>query len=477
MLWEIEKNCAAGWFYDSASKRRLSYQELGDSVIALERNIAGADKTLVALVTDNSAASIACYLAALRCGHAVLLLSAQGDAGLREEICNRYRPEIILLPGHLDLPAAYSLDSRHGGVNCGVARGTQGEPIHPDTAVLLTTSGTTGSPKLVRLSYDNIQSNAEAIVSYLGIDRAETAITILPFSYSYGLSVLNSHLLAGASLACTEASLLTREFWQMFEECGCTSFAGVPYSFQMLERLRFERMALPSLRTLTQAGGRLPKETVLRFAEAAGNSGRRFFAMYGQTEATARIAYLPWERLPEKAGSVGIAIPGGRLRISGVDGCAPGPFEEGEVIYHGPNVMMGYAEQREDLARGDQLGGALATGDIGYLDDEGFLFITGRLKRFIKVFGLRLNLEDVERMLEEALSLPVACVGRDDQLHLLVESTREELVQETRQRISLLYHIHHSALKVHLTCAIPVTAAGKKDYAAIERELKLHERP
>lgn len=477
MLWEIEKSCAAGWFHDVASKRRLSYQELGDSVVALERSIAGADKALVALVADNSAASIACYLAALRCGHTVLLLNARGDAGLREELCIRYRPEIILLPGHLDLPAAYSLDSQHGGVNCGVARRTLGEPIHPDTAVLLTTSGTTGSPKLVRLSYGNIQSNAEAIVSYLGIDRAETAITSLPFSYSYGLSVLNSHLIAGASLACTEASLLTREFWQMFEECGCTSFVGVPYSYQMLERLRFERMALPSLHTLTQAGGRLPKETVLRFAETAGNSGRRFFVMYGQTEATARIAYLPWERLPEKAGSVGIAIPGGHLRISGADGCAPGPFEEGEVVYYGPNVMMGYAKKREDLARGDQLGGELATGDIGYLDNEGFLFITGRLKRFIKVFGLRLNLEDVERMLEGALSLPVACVGRDDQLHLLVESTREELVQETRQRISLLYHIHHSALKVHLTCEIPVTAAGKKDYAAIERELKLHERP
>lgn len=476
MFWEIEKSNNAGWFYDSVGKRRLSYQELGDSIVALEKIIARENKILVALVIDNSPASIACYLAALRCGHAVLLLNALVDAGLREELFNQYHPELILLPKILDLPAAYALDSEHGGFHCAVARKTLGEPIHQDTAVLLTTSGTTGSPKLVRLSYRNIQSNAEAIVSSLDITPTEIAVTSLPFSYSYGLSVLNSHLLAGASLVCTDASLLTREFWKLFNECGCTSFAGVPYSYMMLERLGFDRMVLPSLRTMTQAGGRLAKEKVQYFSEVAKKAGCRFFVMYGQTEAAPRISCLPWESLQEKAGSVGIAIPGGVLRITGVGSSNLKPFEEGEIVYEGPNVMMGYAESRSDLSKGDELCGVLATGDIGYLDSEGFLFITGRLKRFIKIYGLRLNLDDVEKMLEGALLMPVACVGRDDQLHLLLESNNQKLLQESRQLIASLYHIHHSTLQVHLTSSIPVTATGKKDYPTIERELKLHER-
>ncbi|MBJ6749866.1 AMP-binding protein [Geomonas anaerohicana] len=473
MLWDIETITAGGWLHDGRSNRRILYRELGQTIEAVEKVIGARDKLLVALVADNSPACIACYLAALRCGHAVLLLNAGGDASLREGLLRRYLPEVMLLPRWTALPKFYKSVSVLGGFVCCFLEHSAPGPIHPDLAVLLTSSGTTGNPKLIRLSHGNLQSNAASIASYLGIDAAETAVTSLPISYSYGLSVVNSHLLRGGNLVCTDESVVSGRFWQLFRECGCTSFAGVPHSYLMLERLRLDRMSLPTLRTLTQAGGRLAKDKVEHFSQLAARIGCRFFVMYGQTEATARICYVPWERLAEKAGSVGIAIPGGSIRIVGEGGHSLEPRCEGEVVYEGPNVMMGYAENRDDLAIGDQLCGVLQTGDIGYLDDDGFLYITGRLNRFVKVFGHRVNLDDVERMLEDALSVPVACVGSDDHLFVLLESSDDQLRHEARQRIASLYHIHHSALEVQLLPSIPVTAAGKKDYPAMRRELKL----
>ena len=476
MLWEIERVQPDAWFYDGNCNSRITYDEMGKSVVVLEKVIGCGGKILVALVADNSSSCIASYLAVLRCGHAVMLLNAAGDSGLREQLLKEYRPEIVILPSGMVPPEGYTHDASKGGFNFVIIKHSQGESIHPDTAVLLSTSGTTGNPKFVRLSYHNIQSNAESIADYLDITSTETAVTSLPLSYSYGLSIVNSHLFAGGNLVCTDASVMTREFWQLFRECRCSSFAGVPYSYLMLERLRFDRMELPSLRTMTQAGGKLEIERLRYFADAVGRFGCRFFVMYGQTEATARISYLPWERLPEKIGSVGIPIPGGRIRVAGEGVPELETFTEGEVVYEGPNVMMGYADSRSDLAKGDELGGVLATGDIGYLDSDGYLFITGRLKRFIKIFGLRLNLDDVERMLEKVLSIPVACVGRDDQLHLLLESSHDNVLQESRKRITSLYHIHQSAIRVHRTSLIPLTTAGKKDYPVIERELNLHDR-
>ncbi len=342
--------------------------------------------------------------------------------------------------------------------------------IYADTALLLSTSGTTGSPKLIRLSYRNLQSNAEAIVQYLGINSAETAITSLPLSYSYGLSVVNSHLLAGATLVCTNASIVTQEFWADFSEQRCTSFAGVPFSYSMLERLRLERMNLPALRTLTQAGGRLAPEKVQLFADIARRSGARFFVMYGQTEATARISYVPSDRLDAKIGSIGLPIPGGRLRLM-QEGCEiTEPDREGELVYSGPNVMLGYAETRDCLAKGDELLGTLHTGDLGHRDADGYFYITGRLKRFIKIYGLRLNLDEIEKMLESALGRSVACGGQDECLHVLVESTSEADASEALKRVGSLYKLHPSSVRVRLVAALQVNSSGKKDYANICRE-------
>ncbi len=341
--------------------------------------------------------------------------------------------------------------------------------IFPETAVLLSTSGTTGSPKLVRLSYKNIQANAESITEYLGIRNSEKAVTSLPMSYSYGLSVINTHILAGATLVMTDKSFVFKDFWKIFHKYECNSFAGVPYSYELLKKTNFEKMDLPSLKVMTQAGGRLNKELVIYFSQLAKSRGFRFFVMYGQTEATARISYVPFDSLPEKAGSIGISIPGGEIKIFSENEEVKEAGIQGELIYKGKNVMLGYAVERDDLSLDDQLNGILHTGDLAYRDEENFFHITGRLKRFIKIFGLRLNLDDVEKMIEHNYKIFNGCSGSDDKLNILIDIPDPVMAEDIKQKVAVYYKINKSVITVKCTEKMPVTESGKKDYNAISR--------
>jgi acyl-CoA synthetase (AMP-forming)/AMP-acid ligase II len=379
------------------------------------------------------------YLAALEAGHAVLLVDAGLDGELLAALIDRYRPGFVAGPGS-------AVERR--------ATGDQ-PPPHPDLAVLLSTSGTTGSPKLVRLSAANIEANASSIAEYLEIGPGERAIASLPFHYSYGLSVLNSHLLAGGTVVLPAEGILRASFWRAFEEHGCTSFAGVPYSYELLRRTGWDRHALPTLRTMTQAGGRLAPERVQLFAEKLAGRGARLVVMYGATEATARMSYVPPERLLDKLGSIGIPIPRGRLTV-----------EDGELVYEGPNVMLGYAESREDLGLGDVQHGRLATGDLGHCDDDGFFFVTGRLTRFTKVFGLRVNLDEVERAARGAG--PVAAVGADEQaIVVFVEKQSPADPAALRRELAARFKLNSKTFDVRRLERLPTTAAGKIDYAAL----------
>jgi acyl-CoA synthetase (AMP-forming)/AMP-acid ligase II len=316
----------------------------------------------------------------------------------------------------------------------------------------------------VRLTWRNVESNARAIIEALGIGPDERAIASLPFHYSYGLSVLNSHLVAGGSVLVTDASVIEPRFWALFDEWRCTSFAGVPYTYEILLRTGFEKRALPSLRTMTQAGGRLHPDHVERFHRWMIARGGRLFVMYGQTEATARIACLPPELLPFKRGAAGRAIPGGELAIESETGSTVSGT--GEVVYRGPNVMMGYATERADLARGDELGGVLRTGDLGYLDEDGILFITGRAKRIAKVFGLRVNLDELEGMLRARG--PVAAVGAENSIHLHCEFGCEAEFSALAREMAAKLRVNHSAFRFVRVSALPLTANGKVDYPKLQ---------
>lgn len=277
----------------------------------------------------------------------------------------------------------------------------------------------------------------------------------LPMQYSYGLSVINSHLRVGATVLLGAPALTTREFWQLAATHAATSLAGVPYTYEMLRRLDVRALAPESLRVFTQAGGRLKPELVEHFAELARARAGRFYVMYGQTEATARISYVPPDRLSQKLGSIGVPIPGGELDLR----------ENGELVYRGPNVMLGYAERRSDLARGDELLGVLHTGDLAKRDADGYYYLTGRMKRISKLFGLRLNLDDIDALLASDLPCSAACVGSDTELTIAVEDQSQ--LSRARELVTQTYRLHPSVVRSSFVAALPRTPAGKVDYAQL----------
>lgn len=445
---------------DDATSNSLSYSALAamaDHILSVFTPT--GRKRLGVIRCRNAVAPIATYIGALRAGDAVMLLGEQLASPLWSEILQAYQPDWIFEAETDQLPpvsATYAARSSQDGWK--MWERTSPSPdtrIHPDLAVLLSTSGTTGSPKMVRLSHRNIDANARSIAEYLSIGPNERAITTLPFNYSYGMSVINSHLQAGAGLVLTESSLLSREFWDTFSRHEVTSLAGVPYTFQMLHRLDPRKLALGSLQTLTQAGGHLAPRWMSYFHELAQERKWRFVVMYGQTEASPRISYVPPEALGSKLGSIGIAIPGGRLSLA----------DDGELIYEGPNVMMGYALCRADLAKDDELQGCLRTGDLARMDEDGFVFLMGRIKRFAKIHGNRVSLDDIEQRMEQTLSVPVAVTSNDERLKVYVTASGN--LDQARSIMAETYRLHASTFSLHVIEALPLNTSGKKDYGRL----------
>ena len=439
----------------------VCYSELGEWVEANRQLLRGLPRPALAFqLCPNSASAVAAYLACL--AERVPLGLGEPAVALRERVVTAYEPTALILPvgerGAADYEVAGNLAGGELVLWYRQGRGYAVRP-HPDLALLLATSGSTGDAKFVRLSYANLEANARSIAQYLELGPDEVAIQSLPMHYSFGLSVLNSHLTAGGTVALTGHSFMRPEFWKVVDACGCTSFAGVPYMYETLHRLRIKPTEHSSLRTITQAGGHLRVELARHFQEAAKDCGARFFVMYGQTEATARIAYVPPERLAEKFGSIGIAIPAGKLWLETVDA------ESNQLFYSGPNVMMGYATGPADLALGDDLGGVLATGDLAECDGDGFYRLTGRLARFAKLFGKRVSLASIEGEIEGTFPVRAAVTDGGDQLKIFLEGG--DYADAVRSHLASLLGVPPLAIKTMIIGRLPMTASGKKDYKAL----------
>lgn len=430
--------------------------QASNHVLAADTARSPRRKELGLILCRNSLPAVCAYLEALQREDAVFLLDAGISDVLIEGVLRAYDPAWIVQPDDRATWKSYRREQTVAGWSYCRRTHMSDYAIHPDLAVLLSTSGSTGSPKAVRLSYANLQANAQSISEYLELKPSDRAITTLPFSYSYGLSVINSHLLAGASVVLTDASLTSREFWTQFQKHAVTSFAGVPFTYQMLQRLNPKNLPLDSLDTLTQAGGKLSPALTEYFCGLAERRGWRFFVMYGQTEATARISYVPPSALSAKIGSIGIPIPGGRMSIGA----------DGELVYEGPNVMMGYAESKHDLGKGDELHGILHTGDLASQDADGYFFLQGRRKRFVKVHGNRVALDALESALEDALHAPFAVTGIDEKIaiHSLMHVSEDAI----RQTIRDLFGFHGSTYTIAFMPELPMTASGKKDYGRLQ---------
>lgn len=428
------------WSEDYASNTAIrvpggddwTYGDLTQATVDFSSSFGDA-RRLAFVWCDNGLDSVIACISAFAAGHVVFM----GDSsGPRDELEDTFEPELVFTPEH-----GWRVDSESART-----------PLHPDLGLLLSTSGSTGRPRLVRLSRAAVEANAASISEYLELDARERAPLNLPLSYAYGLSILTSHLRSGASLVCTGTGVLSREFWDAFESSKCTSLAGVPYTWEMLLRLGLERLPLESASTFTQAGGHLSTNSKRKIIEFCGERVR-FFVMYGQTEATARMSYVPPAELQKHIESVGIAIPRGSLSLEPLD-------DANEVIYEGPNVMMGCAASRADLTLGDDLKGRLETGDFGYFDADGFLVLTGRRGDFIKIFGKRVELAWVEESMNNRFNGSIRVAGEEDRLVVATDNSRADAILEFA--VAEL-RLHRRAVEVVELEKFPTLPSGKVD--------------
>ena len=448
----------SGWLWDELDQwgdrialadengGQISYRDLAASADGFAHHF-GPGRQLVLIEAANSIVSIVALIACLRAGHPVILSSGTGS----QRIIDSFRPNIIV-----DTTGAVR---RHDA---------RPHAMHPDLALMLSTSGSTGAAKLVRLSHEALHANAVSIAEYLAISDGDVPITTLPVGYSYGLSIITSHLLSGARIVLTERSVVDGAFWDLFAAQGVTSMAGVPYTYELLTASGFLDRDVSTLRTLTQAGGRLDAALRVRYGDWAAERGIRFFVMYGQTEATARIAYLPPELQAEFGDCIGRAIPGGKLRIEDEAGDTPRAGDTGELVYEGPNVMMGYATAPAELAGGRQIA-KLRTGDLGQEAAPGIFRIVGRLSRFSKIAGLRIGLDEIEGLLARH-DIRALVAGDDAVIAICLDDA--DLCPTASALIDGAMAIPPRALVIFAPADLPRLPSGKPDSPAILRMAK-----
>ena len=448
----------------------MTYEELEQAGNELAEIVG---RCLVFSLCTNSIGSVVGYTGFIQNKTVPLLLSAHLDKKLLLSLADTYHPSYFWYPDKVDILEAgitgKVVFEKYGYRLLKSDYSDKDQTLYPKLALLLTTSGSTGSPKLVRQSYENIRTNTNQIVEYLKIDSLERPVTTLPMNYTYGLSIINSHLMAGASICLTDSTIMQKEFWNFLKEKKCTSFAGVPYTYEMLDKLRFYRMELPYLKTMTQAGGKLSTELHKKFAEYAFQSNKNFVVMYGQCEATARMGYLPPKYALQKQGSMGIAIPEGQFML--IDYAGNEILESnvsGELVYEGKNVTLGYAQKREDLANGDEFGGKLKTGDLAKRDADGFYYIVGRKKRFLKIYGNRVNLDEVEKLIKNSYhQLECACCGTDDHMNIFI--TEETAADTIKAFAAQKTGLNPAAFHVYVIENIPKNEAGKTLYGELNK--------
>lgn len=466
-MWNLLEYKNKTAFID-ANDNVLSYEELDQFTHYFNEKI--EKRCLIFLLCTNQMGSVMGYVSAINNNIVPVLLNAKLDNEFIYKLIDIYHPAYIWLPKDKQAEfTQYSCVLEVYGYILLKTDFSDHYKIFEGLGLMLTTSGSTGSPKFVRQSYKNISENAKSIVEYLRLDQSERPITTLPMNYTYGLSIINSHLLVGATILLSDYSVMQKEFWQFFKEKKATSFGGVPYTYEMLLRLNFFRMNLPSLRYMTQAGGKLSKELHKKIAEYAIKAEKKFIVMYGQCEATARMSYLPAEHALDKCGSIGLAIPGGSFKlVDEINNIINQPNVMGELIYEGENVTLGYAACIEDLNKKDDLMGRLETGDLAIRDQDGYYYIVGRKKRFIKIYGNRINLDEIEELIKDKFAnMECASAGVDDNMYLFI--TEPALSGQVHDYISKKLGINKVAFQIVIIDSIPKNEAGKTQYAKLEK--------
>lgn len=445
---------------EPSMQRSWTYRALAGDVAAGANRLRGTGKSLILLCAHNGAEFVLAYLSALQAGNAVMLVAPARNHGQVVALAETYAPETILSSVAMppELLTRYQTDGELFGLPR-LSRTAEivAPPPHPELALVLPTSGTSARPKMVRLSVTNIVANAHQIAQGLGLAPSSRAATSLPLSYVFGLSVLNSHLACGGSLVLTAGSIVEPEFWRTVQDHRVTTLAGVSMTFDLLRRIRFDRRCAPALGQMLHAGGRISAD-MLAWIAAHLSPEIDVRHMYGMTEAAGRMCIPGPGLISSKPGSVGRPVPSASIRISA----------ESEIIFSGPNVMLGYADTRSDLAKGDDLRGVLHTGDVGFADADGDIFITGRTSRVFKLFGRRHSLDDLEERFSD-LAI-VAAVSQDGTIRIHYSEGDATLLKARISEVARSFGLPAAALKLALTAELPRNPYGKIAYDRLPRD-------
>lgn len=464
MFLDIDKHDNDSVALIDSEGNRVSYGELTKLMDTVGGQV--PPRSLVFMLCKNTVGSVIGYLGFVEHDVVPVTLDAKIDDELLENLVSIYSPSYLWVPS--EEVKRFKLECVYENYDYALLKtGNALYPLNDDLQLCMTTSGSTGSPKLVRYKKGNLEANAKNVAIAFCWTKEERPICDLGMQYTMGLNVINTHLYVGATVLLTTDNLMSGEFWDYIKKEHGTSFTGVPFSYEILYRLRFERMDLPDLRTLSQGGGRLTDSRFIQLAEYAQRTGKRFIPSFGTTETSARMACLPSELALTKTGSVGRAIPEGEMFLVDENGCIlTDPVAEGELCYRGPNVTMGYAVCKEDLTKGDEFQGEYHTGDLARRDEDGCYYITGRMSRFLKLLSYRVSLDQSETLIKEEFGIDCACSGTDKQMIIYItDQSKEDAVL---QFISTKTNLYKSLFKIIGVSEIIRNNSGKVQYKEMD---------
>ena len=413
-------------------------------------------KKLIFFLACNEVESISAYLGLYKKNIVQMLIDPNIKINSLKQLIKDYSPEYLFVPRSYKMNLLnYKLFTVFDFNQIYKIKKNANHILNENLAILLPTSGSTGSKKYVRISHSNLYDNTKNIKQFLKITKKDRTITTMPFFYTYGLSIINTHLNNGASIVATDQKIIEKEFWKIFIKKKVTNFGGVPYFYEILHKLKFDKMNLPSLKYFTQAGGHLGLNLVNYFYNYAKKNKKKFIIMYGQTEATSRMTYLPYRFIKKKIGSIGVPIPNGEISLDNKDS---------EIIYKGKNVSLGYAFNCKDLAKGDVNNKILKTGDLARKDKDGFLYIIGRKLRETKIYGHRINLDELEILFKNN-GIKCACLSLNNKIIIF---HNQKIITKIWKSILNSTTLNLNYFKKNYLKKIPINENNKTSYKKLK---------
>ena len=446
---------------------KLSYKEVLNKINEVKKKV--RKRSLILIISQNTLGSLLSYIFCVLNNHVGIIINSKTSKNNIIKICKNYQPNFIFIS-----KKTKSILKNICTEDCSLFdqvlmknKLKKKIKLNNNLSLLLSTSGSMGSLKFVKLSRKNLKYNADSIIRYLNINNKDSTITNLPISYSYMLSVVNTHLDVGGTIIISNYSLIEKGFWKIYKNSSATSFNGVPYTYEILTKIGLKNIKINSLKYLTHAGGKIEKSKLKEIIRFCKKSGIKFFSMYGQTEASPRISYLKPEFAEKKIGSIGKGIPGTSIYvINNVGRKISKPFEEGEIVCEGKNVFMGYSKSYSDLKNPNEENFKLKTGDLGFVDKDGFFYITSRVNKIAKIFGNRVDLGDLESLMNQK-GYNIVCTSDNKKIFIFTEKKYSK--KNLKNTISNITNLNNSSFEIIKLKYFPRTSNNKINYNELNK--------